>query len=493
MKKLNLWIVFIIVLAFGLRCIRMESRSIQYDDAFSILLSQQSFAGIVQGTAADTMPPLYYFLLHTWMLLGEGIWFYRILSVFLSLGCLLGGYFAIAELLDVPAALWGAFLIAISPIHIYHAQDLRMYTLLVLGEIWYFVCFLVILKALEEKRPVSPWLWLGFIVSGTIAFYSHNLAVFFLIAPNVYLILRKKWMYLAKFCFAQLGIGILSLPWLFFIPGQIDKIQHAFWTPRPGLIELFQAVLMFTVSLPLSGILLAVGAVLSIQYFVIILFETIRVWKTHPAIRTGLFFLFFTPAILFFVSYLIRPVFVPRGFLISSIFYLGLAGWIISRRKQRGIGVFIAGGFILAAVISLPSFYTYEQFPRSPFQAATEYLEEQANVRTVEVIHDNKLSFFPMKYLSDNLSQTFLADAAGSHNDTLAPGSQKAMNLFPVVDIQTATEGKDSIDFVVFRETIDEYIDLGEVDHPTLTWLKENYRLSGVKVFNDLEIYHFYR
>lgn len=56
-------------LALGavLRLIGSGSRSLQYDDTFSIFLSARSLPEILSGTAADTMPPLYYFLLHFWL------------------------------------------------------------------------------------------------------------------------------------------------------------------------------------------------------------------------------------------------------------------------------------------------------------------------------------------------------------------------------------------------------------------------------------------
>ncbi len=79
---------FLIVLALALilRLIVIGTRSIQYDDAFSIFLSERSLAEIVRGTAADTMPPLYYFLLHFWLQVGRSLTWLRLLSVLLSLG-----------------------------------------------------------------------------------------------------------------------------------------------------------------------------------------------------------------------------------------------------------------------------------------------------------------------------------------------------------------------------------------------------------------------
>ncbi|MEN6482834.1 MAG: hypothetical protein ABFD29_11775, partial [Anaerolineaceae bacterium] len=71
----------ILIGATVLRLYRIEARSIQYDDAFSYFLSIQSLSNIISGTAADTMPPFYYFLLHFWSLISTSIWFLRLLSL----------------------------------------------------------------------------------------------------------------------------------------------------------------------------------------------------------------------------------------------------------------------------------------------------------------------------------------------------------------------------------------------------------------------------
>ncbi len=88
-------LLLILLLGLILRLIGLESRSLQYDDTFSIFLSARSLPEILSGTAADTMPPLYYFLLHFWMLLGQSAWFIRLLSVILSLVALFVGIWAI--------------------------------------------------------------------------------------------------------------------------------------------------------------------------------------------------------------------------------------------------------------------------------------------------------------------------------------------------------------------------------------------------------------
>lgn len=473
-----------------LRVLLLNSRSIQYDDAFSVLLSGRSLAEIVTGTAADTMPPLYYFLLHFWMMVSAKLWWLRLLSVALNMGSILLLFSFVSNLLGTRSALWAAFLAAISPIQIYHAQDLRMYALLAFWQMWYLWFFGKIWLLSFANKKISPWLWAGLAVSGALAMYCHNLAGFIIIAPNIFLLLKRKWHLLLRLCIAQAAIALLASPWLLMVPGQVEKIQGAFWTPRPGLVEVLQALVLFTASLPLPGIWFVIALVLSLYLLVIVVLELARM-KLH---RENILFLavmgLTPPVLLFALSYLMRPVFVPRGFLISGFLYAGLAGHVISQGWEKKIGIFVMGSFVVASVIALPYQQTFRQFPRSPFAEAVAVLKEEM-LPGDRLIHDNKLSSFPFLVYAPDISQVFIADEAGSHNDTLADASQKAMQLYPVENISLAADGAERVYFVVFSQAIDEYAALQGKPHPKIAWLEEHYQQIEVVVFNDLEVYRF--
>jgi len=382
-------------------------------------------------------------------------------------------------------------LIAISPIQIYHAQDMRMYALLELTQGLYFWCFVGLSDKLISNRKRAA-LWAGFVLAGAASLYTHNLAIFGLLIANAYLLIQRRWKDLLKLLLAQAAILLLALPWLLLVPEQIAKVQRAFWTPRPGLVEILQAVMMFTVNMPLEGALLLIAAVLSVQILVVILIETIRGWRESSHVRLLALILILLPGILFALSYLMRPVFVPRGFLISSLAYSGLAGWIISRRSRRGIGIILAVTMIAAVAISLPSFYTFKAFPRSAFRETAAFLSEAIQPDAL-VLHDNKLSFFPMHYYAPGLHQKFLPDEPGAANDTYAHASQQAIGLYPEADIRTAVSGVKRVYFVVFQRAVDEYLAIGEENHPALGWLSGEYQLAGVKSFADLDVYEFER
>ena len=482
------YLVMILILGAILRCLFINTRSIQYDDAFSFFLSIRSFSEIVSGTAADTMPPLYYFLLHIWSLVSTDLWWLRLLSALLSLSGILVLFWLTKVLDNEKTALWAAFLCAISPFQIYHAQDLRMYALLQLCELIYVLSFVHIL--MSKKQEWVNWNWIGFVVGGTLAMYTHNLAVFFIILPNIVLVLKRKWKLFFRILPYQILIAVLSLPWLVMIPGQFRKIQTAFWTPVPGLSEIIQAIMVFNSNLPLPSSLVMISAVLSLFLFFGLLIEIyFEKGKRNKYFLPAMFGLLL-PVLLFIVSYLIRPVFVPRGFIISSLFYYIILAMLILRQDRKVLSYGLLGLYLVSVVIGYPFQMRFLEFPRSPFQQAVNDLSQKVKTGDL-ILHDNKLSYLPMLYYAPDLSMQFLADEPGSFNDTFAAASQEAMQIFPLADLDKSLHDSQMVYFVVFTKTIEEYKQMGYSDHPILFRLKKEFSQEHVEFYNDLEIHEF--
>ncbi len=489
------WLVGILLLAAVLRSLGIFTRGIIYDDAFSYFLSGRSIPDIIRGTAADTMPPLYYFLLHFWQLVSHELWWLRLLSLLFSLGIVVVLYLLVSQLFDRKAGLWAAFFAAISPLQFYHAQDIRMYALLALLQLLYAWFFVRIWMKAGRRQSIN---WIGLVLSGTAAMYTHNLAIFFLAVPDLVLLLTRKWRLLGKILAAQAVIGLAALPWLVLVPGQIAKIQRAFWTLPPGITQIIDAIAMSTTDWPLDGVWLMVALYLSLMIFIFIAWEAARaVWDYIRKKDSGvsrillLSMAVIPPVLLFAASYVTRPVFVPRGFLTSTILYLAIAGVLVARKWPKPISVIVAGGLIGAAMIGLPHQVAFNNFPRSPFQEAGSFLNNQVQPGDL-VLHDNKLSFFPMEYFWPGLPQGFLVDEPGSPNDTYAPASQEAIGLIPAPDLTHAVDGVQTVYFVVFEETIREYQAAG-MEHPQLVTLAKSFRQVERFSFNDLDVFLFKR
>jgi mannosyltransferase len=488
LNKKTIGFVLLILTALILRCLFLETRGIWYDDAFSIQLARQDFGQIIVGTAADTMPPLYYFLLHLWMQVSEEIWWLRLLSVLLSLGGMTVLYLLVKEADNERSARWSLLWAAVAPFQIYHTQEIRMYALLQLAQVGYLYFFL---KA--TKGSTTRWIhWIMFALCAAASLYTHNLAVFFLLIPDVFLVIKRRWKVLGRVILAQAAAVVLFLPWIFQVPGQVEKIQAAFWTAKPGLLEVVQAGVDFVGSLyPTSPALLMAAAALSL---LIVLFFALAflINRQISAEQKWLFGLgvFLVPLLLFAASYLMRPIFVPRGFITAMLLFAGMAGMVISRVQNTAFRWILGCSAVLAAVLSLPSQYLHQTFPRSPFDEAIRETGGRITEQDV-ILHDNKLSYLPAYIYHPAIPQVFLADAPGSHNDTLAPQSQQAMQVIPTRSVEDAVKGYQGVYFVVFEKTLEDYRALGVTVHPVLAWLDEHYKFVDRSAYQDLLVYHY--
>jgi hypothetical protein len=500
----SLLVMAVVLTGFVLRLINIGGKGIWYDDAFSILLANREIPQIISGTAADTMPPVYYFLLHFWGLVSQQIWFLRILNVILSTVVIYLIIKIVSRIANSKAALVAGMLTAISPFQIYHAQELRMYVILEFALLIHILAF-VDLFVITNLNGIGKWKAVGLVLSGIVALYSHNLAVFTLAGLNIFLIVRRDWRSFSRNLLLQSIMLFAFLPWLVFLPGQIDKIQTAFWTPKPGLVQIIQSVLTMLGTLPLTQLSMYSIAILVTFLLVIIL----RRLSLSDLRRTNMLFViclvFAPPFLLFVVSWFMRPIFVPRAFIVSGLFIYAFVGIILGGRnvsnetieqnrmrtmKSKSQTIIIMVIFAIISAISLPFQYTYSSFPRSEFSQLIKIVGEGCTEDCL-VVHDNKLSYFPALIYGPNVPQVFIMDEKGSHNDTLALKTQQAMGIFAEPDIQTAVGNKKMVRFVVFSKTISEYRDMGIAIHPNLEWLRGELIEKEHRSIGDLEFFFF--
>ncbi|HSJ59509.1 MAG TPA: glycosyltransferase family 39 protein [Anaerolineae bacterium] len=176
------------LLALALRLYGLDAQSLWYDEGFSVYLASMEPGEITARTAADIQPPLYYYLLRGWMrLFGDGEVAVRGLSVLFGLLTVPLIYMAgLALFQSKSAGLLAAFLVAISPLHIWYAQEVRMYTLLT------FLCllssYLLLRVTTTRDARQAAALWAGFTAANVAAIYTHYFAFFVLAFQAVYLL-----------------------------------------------------------------------------------------------------------------------------------------------------------------------------------------------------------------------------------------------------------------------------------------------------------------
>ena len=80
----NCWLV-LTLLALGLRLIRITYQPLWWDEGWSLYFATTSISNMLELTAVDIHPPLYYLLLHFWIrLFGPGIVSARLVSVLIG-------------------------------------------------------------------------------------------------------------------------------------------------------------------------------------------------------------------------------------------------------------------------------------------------------------------------------------------------------------------------------------------------------------------------
>lgn len=225
----------ILILGLALRVFHLTHNSLWVDEGFSVSVASHGIRDIIAGTAADQHPPFYYLLLHYWMLLGRSVFNIRLLSVLCGTACIAVIYELARRLYGPGLAVTTAFLLAISPMHIWYSQEARMYVLL--GLLTMFSVYLT-WRLLEQP---SRGIWLSYGLVTLAALYTHYFTLFILVFENAFALgssfWRRQWHFLAKWLSAQAALFLGFLPWLPIFIFQV-RYHNPAWIPRPDLASI---------------------------------------------------------------------------------------------------------------------------------------------------------------------------------------------------------------------------------------------------------------
>jgi mannosyltransferase len=321
-EELAPWIAVVITLIGGvLRVLMLGAKGLWLDEAFSMWLASHNVANMLHLIVQiDQHPPLYYLLLHYWMAFnGNTPSDLRMLSALFGTATIPVVYLIGKRLSGWMVGLAAALLLAISPFDIRYAQEARMFTLLMFNA---SVAMYALVWLLTDPRSSAPigsqfrhylhtwltagppepdsgenfsyedknrhrtrltvwisrhrWLpihaietdlaWVALIVFSAATMLSHNTAVLFPIATNVFVLglmlfqrLKSsetvstfKVPSITNWVKAQVGIFLLWSPWIVAFIRQASRVYQEFWIPMPSWSTVAQALRSF-LNEPLPG------------------------------------------------------------------------------------------------------------------------------------------------------------------------------------------------------------------------------------------------
>lgn len=277
------WFVLLIALVGGgLRVFLLEKQGLWLDETISVWLAHFKVSEMLHWIiTTDQHPPLYYLLLHFWSTFtGNTPYYVRLLSALFGTATIPIIYLIGQRISDAKVGLAAATLLAISPFNIRMAQEARMYTLLAFN---IGVAIYALVRLLTDARVTQPigsqfreflprWrqrfpiqaietdlAWTAFIVFSAASLLTHNTAIFFPIATNLFVLgliyvqkrrqsepsLTLQAPSFTNWAKAQFAIFLLWSPWLLPFIQQARRVYQEFWLPAPGLDTVLQVLRAF--------------------------------------------------------------------------------------------------------------------------------------------------------------------------------------------------------------------------------------------------------
>ena len=344
----------IIAVTMLLNIIRIFDITFWGDECFSILLAQTSMKEIIQVTAQDVHPPLYYMILRIFYLLfGDERFIYHLVSVLPILLMIVFGMTKIKREFGRHVSIIFILLSTFLECTFKYNVEVRMYT---------WAAFFVLLcywYAYELIRKSGIQHWGMFIISGLSAAYTHYYALIAValiyLGVFIYLIMKDK-KYIKHIAICS-GITIIGyLPWFGVLLKSFQRSKESWWSAE---IPNLKAVIEFLVG---KGIVARVF----IGFCIIIIIWSVYqyVVKKNGDINwywtaIGLLVFIGLTLIGLGVSYLLRPLFIER-YLFVGVGCLNLSFSILVcefLKNTKGILCFI----ILILLIGVPKWYKIYQ------------------------------------------------------------------------------------------------------------------------------------
>ncbi|WP_162874436.1 glycosyltransferase family 39 protein [Pseudomonas viridiflava] len=330
----------VMTLAVAVRLYGITHSAIWFDEAYSVLISAMPPADIWRYSANDVHPPLYYFLLHVWMILfGEGVFSVRLMSAVTGVLTVPVSVWLVGVIATRRAAILAGVLSALLPFAVRYSQEARMYALVAL---FCLASTLALVYWVKNSRH-DRYLYVYALIMA-LGFYTHYFAG---------LCLAVHWLYLLTVCergrslairpgwwMANLAVVVLYLPWVPALLMQLTHLHSVGWIPQMSVRSVVSQIWLFLTLEPASDRPL-------VAYFcapVIVVLMTVALLKREPGhyrFNALLTLYTFAPILLVALVSFKVALFWPRYFLFAAmglplLLALGL-DQLIARRRRLGI------------------------------------------------------------------------------------------------------------------------------------------------------------
>lgn len=223
----NVALPAILLLGLVLRLYGLGTWQLGLDEAYTANVAVRGVQEIIRFIAVDdSHPPLHYVLVHYWrQLVGTSEVLLRLPSVAFGVAGIWIVYKLAESLIDNRVGLVAAFIVAMSPLHIFHSQELRFYPLIFFLGTASLYFFARMLQGGGRRD------WWGYWLTTVLALHTHYSAFLIVTAANlayvVLLVTRSQRIRLWAWIGMQGAVLIATLPWMTYLAANVSNLAPA--------------------------------------------------------------------------------------------------------------------------------------------------------------------------------------------------------------------------------------------------------------------------
>lgn len=402
------WVLIasILILALILRVVQLDFQPLWWDEGYSVFFATRDMLTMLARTAVDIHPPFYYALLQLWlMFFGQSVVALRLLSVMIGLASVPLIYVVGCQLFNRPVGLIAALLLAVSPLHIYYSQEVRMYGLLTLFALGSIALQIELLRrdgnravnsipknssdrelvagsgskeSLGSRNDTVLWVAYALVTAG--ALYVHYYAAFLLAAEFVvvlhYKYRTRVFISMRRWILAWFLVTLLYLPWAIYAGLKLinyvtAKVGIENYAPLDPITFLAQHAVAFSAGHLSGWTWLGTGAILTVALVFTGVWLSLRSNSSRSTNTADAYLLCaiycLVPLILAFIVNLVAP-FHPFGFERTMLFLLPIflilvaQGIVALLKRKRALGYLSLASVLVLAALSLYDFYTVNRY-----------------------------------------------------------------------------------------------------------------------------------
>lgn len=407
--------------AFVLRILLLGDQNVWWDEGLAIWAVRQSWARVTLWTAADVHPPIYFWLLKSWVALaGESEFAARFISLVCGMLTVAITYPLGKALFGKRAALLGLSLLAFSRFHVWWSQEMRMY---IVATLWTALSLYALVRWWRAEGWISTegqasgrrnWEMAGYILATAGGLYTLYLFITVILIENLFFLYtvvrlstaqRKR--AFVRWTLSQLAVLLIFVPWLVLALREMRSWSVAAPFDLGLFLRLYATLLTLGISTYIDRYTLLVT-----PFFVIIAAALLMRWLSRRRVRVTtrgsimllLLFMVIPEAVVYALTQPRNIFYAPRVearyLVMSAPAFCLLLAWslmhLLRRNRWLGLGAlaFVVGAFLW----TLPGHYT-GRYLRDEHQTMARIISAYAQPGdAVLLVSGNRLPVFDYYY-----------------------------------------------------------------------------------------------